>query len=56
MQNRPAARTAGQVVEAPAGQTSTNGGSNDTDVIELMAIPTGVCPSNAATTHTPVGK
>lgn len=56
MQNSPAARTAGHVLDVRAGQTSTSGGSNETDVIELTAIPTGVSASKAATTHTPVGK
>lgn len=56
MQNPPAPRIAGHVLDERAGQTSTNGGSSETDVMELMAIPTGASPSKAATTHTPVGK
>lgn len=56
MHNPAAARRTGHVAELLAGHTSTSAGSNDTDVIELTAIPIGLSASNPATTHTPVGK
>jgi hypothetical protein len=37
-------------------QSETIGGSSDTDVNELAAIPTGVPSMQAATAVTPVGK
>jgi hypothetical protein len=44
------------VVELLAAQKSTSGGSSETDVKELHAIPTGSVPSCAVTTVMPVAK
>jgi hypothetical protein len=44
------------VVEVFCTHTDTNGGSIDTEVNELAAIPTGVSPASAHTAVTPLGK
>jgi hypothetical protein len=41
MQNPPAVRNRGQVVDDFAGQKRTSGGSSDTDVTEFAAMPLG---------------
>src|SRR5215217_6732810 len=46
----------GQVDEARAILTDTNGGSSDTEVKELASMPTGVPSTSAARSTTPVGK
>jgi hypothetical protein len=46
----------GHVVDDFAAQNNTRGGSSDTDVNELHAIPTGSSPSTAVTRTTPVAK
>ena len=46
----------GQVDEVFAAQKSTSGGSSDTDVNELAAMPTGSSSSIAVMTVTPVAK
>ncbi|OLT10400.1 hypothetical protein BJF78_28870 [Pseudonocardia sp. CNS-139] len=51
---RPASR--GQVVDVCCTQTETSGGSIETDVNELAAIPTGSCGPIAQTAVTPLGK
>ena len=52
----PACWIRGQVVDDFAAQNSTSGGSSDTDVNELHAMPTGSSPSIAVTMTTPVAK
>ena len=52
----PAAWMRGQVVDDFAAQNNTSGGSSDTDVNELHAMPTGSSPSIAVTIATPVAK
>jgi hypothetical protein len=46
----------GQVEDDFAAQNNTSGGSSDTDVNELAAMPTGSSPSTAVTMTTPVAK
>ena len=52
----PAAWMRGHVDDDFAAQNSTIGGSSDTDVNELHAMPTGSPPSIAVTITTPVAK
>ena len=52
----PAAWMRGHVVDDFAAQNNTSGGSSDTDVNELHAIPAGSSPSIAVTSATPVAK
>ena len=52
----PAAWMRGHVVDDFAAQNNTSGGSSDTDVNELHAMPTGSSPSIAVTITTPVAK
>ena len=53
---RPAAWMCGKVVDAFAAQNSTSGGSSDTEVNELHAMPYGVPSFIAVTIVTPVAK
>ena len=46
----------GHVLDDFATQNSTSGGSSDTDVNELAAMPTGSSPSIAVMIVTPVAK
>src|SRR6202789_1926173 len=55
-QKAPTSRMDGQVVDAFAGQKRISGGSSDTDVTELAAIPTGPRPPCVVITVTPVGR
>lgn len=56
-QNRPARPISGHVPDVFAGQTETSGGSSDTDVKELHAMPTTPPPAvNAVITVQPVGR
>ena len=48
-------RSRGQVVELCAVQTETTGGSSETDVNELAAMPSGLPSASPATAVTPVG-
>src|ERR1700722_6791303 len=50
-----ARRSRGQVVELCAVQTETTGGSSETDVNELAAMPSGLPSASPATAVTPVG-
>lgn len=50
----PAARTDGHVVELNAAHSATSGGSSDTEVKELTAIPAGPSGVRAVISTTPV--
>ena len=56
MQKAPESRSAGHVVDDFAGQNRTIGGSSETDVTELAAMPTGPSAPWEAITVTPVGR
>jgi hypothetical protein len=52
---RPDGRIRGHVDEERAGQNATSGGSSDTDVNELHAMPCSSPSCTVVTTTTPVG-
>jgi hypothetical protein len=53
---RPAARIRRHVSDARDGQKETSGGSSDTDASELTIRPSGVPPTLAVTSATPVAQ
>ena len=55
-EKRPASRTAGSVRDVLSKQTSSSGGSSDTEVMALVVRPEGPSGPAHATTATPVAK
>lgn len=53
---RAAPLSRGQVFDVRETQNDTRGGSSDTEMNELAAMPTGLLSTNAATAVTPLGK